>query len=381
MNKRGRFQLRILMTAFACDIHLGSEPGAGFRFAKAAREIGHDIHLITRTGINADTEGALRDLGIRLTKCGPALGSNHHLSYLMWVMNCRYQWGRRVSKEQYDLVHHVTYASDSMPPPIPAEPGKLVWGPIGGTQAPHGAGRFTERRVILERVRWFVKRVVQRTMCARPARKSSVVIAQNFEAASQFRKWSENVIVRPNAVIDDATLSSPVDRQPMHAIMVGRLIPSKGADLALRAIAKTADWQLTLVGGGPERQALEELARELAISTRVHFTGQIPKAAVFEQLAGAHCMLFPSIREAAGWAVAEARAVSTPVIALNVAGPQYFATVDDGVRVVAPHGDIPARLADELKKLGEVPRDVPSPMSFDEEGLRTFLREVYGSCA
>lgn len=56
-----------------------------------------------------------------------------------------------------------------------------------------------------------------------------------------------------------------------------RLVPEKGVDLLLRAVAKLPGiWRLHIAGDGPERLGLEQLARELGIDERVYFDGVIP---------------------------------------------------------------------------------------------------------
>jgi phosphatidyl-myo-inositol dimannoside synthase len=60
---------------------------------------------------------------------------------------------------------------------------------------------------------------------------------------------------------------------------LGRLVPRKGFDLALRGVAEVADefpgLSYLIAGDGPERQRLEALAGELGLSGRVHFLGNV----------------------------------------------------------------------------------------------------------
>jgi glycosyltransferase involved in cell wall biosynthesis len=56
-----------------------------------------------------------------------------------------------------------------------------------------------------------------------------------------------------------------------------RLVPEKGVDLLMAAVAKLPGiWRLHIAGEGPERIVLEELAHDLGIYNRVHFDGVIP---------------------------------------------------------------------------------------------------------
>jgi phosphatidylinositol alpha-1,6-mannosyltransferase len=70
---------------------------------------------------------------------------------------------------------------------------------------------------------------------------------------------------------------------PLHhgptILSVGRLVPRKGFDLALRSIAalsaEYAGLDYLIVGDGPERNRLESLTRDLGLTGRVHFLGQV----------------------------------------------------------------------------------------------------------
>jgi glycosyltransferase involved in cell wall biosynthesis len=78
-------------------------------------------------------------------------------------------------------------------------------------------------------------------------------------------------------------------RDPLQVLCVSRLEKDKGVDDCLRAFAAIADGvpgaTLRVIGEGPDRARLEALAGELAIATRVGFTGAMPHSRVFAELA------------------------------------------------------------------------------------------------
>ncbi len=117
------------------------------------------------------------------------------------------------------------------------------------------------------------------------------------------------------------------------AITVNHLHPRKRVDLFLRALAQAradgADVGGVIVGGGPERTALEALARELAISDHVYFTGFVPEADLPATYAAADFYVHTGVQESFGLSVIEAAALGLPVIAVAEGGPT--ATVQDGV--------------------------------------------------
>jgi len=101
-------------------------------------------------------------------------------------------------------------------------------------------------------------------------------------------------------------------------LSVGNLIPIKGHEILLRAVAglvhEFSDLRLELIGEGPQHHRLKALAADLQISERILFRGRQPR----EEVASAmrRCTLFalPSLYEALGCVYLEAMATAKPVI-------------------------------------------------------------------
>lgn len=104
--------------------------------------------------------------------------------------------------------------------------------------------------------------------------------------------------------------------QPV-VISVGRLVPAKGFDLLLRAWASVKA-SLVIVGDGPERPALEKLARELDLSDSVHFAGY--RQDVPALLASADLMVIASRNEGFPYVLVEGLHVRQVVVATRVPG-------------------------------------------------------------
>ncbi len=102
------------------------------------------------------------------------------------------------------------------------------------------------------------------------------------------------------------------------ALSVGNLVPLKGHDLAIRALAELPDLRLWIAGAGPERVALERLAERLDVAGRVRFLGAVPHERMPEVYGAADVLVLASERE--GWpnVLLEALACGTPVVASDV---------------------------------------------------------------
>ncbi|MBE7492506.1 MAG: glycosyltransferase [Planctomycetes bacterium] len=146
-------------------------------------------------------------------------------------------------------------------------------------------------------------------------------------------------------------------------LVVGRLIDYKGQDVALRALKLLrdggGDWRLMLVGDGPARAGLEELARSLGVAGHVEFAGVLPQPEVAERMRRADILLVPSGIGATGWqetfclAALEGMCTGLAVVATRTGALPD--TIGDAGPLV-PHGDARA-LADAVA--GLVSRDTP----------------------
>jgi glycosyltransferase involved in cell wall biosynthesis len=103
-------------------------------------------------------------------------------------------------------------------------------------------------------------------------------------------------------------------------VSVGGLIPRKGHDLTIAALAHLPAWRLLIAGEGPERSALAALAVKLGLAGRVQLLGPRPHESLPELYAAADISVLSSARE--GWAnvLLESIACGTPVVASPIAG-------------------------------------------------------------
>lgn len=121
----------------------------------------------------------------------------------------------------------------------------------------------------------------------------------------------------------------PADRRAAKAalgvagpvlITIGNLVPRKGQDLAIAALAHIPDATLLLAGDGGDRPRLARIARELRVADRVRFLGVQPHDALPALLAAADVMVLPTASEGLANVWVEALACGTPVVTSDVGG-------------------------------------------------------------
>uniref|UniRef100_A0A7C2B1Z2 Glycosyltransferase family 4 protein n=1 Tax=Thermomicrobium roseum TaxID=500 RepID=A0A7C2B1Z2_THERO len=203
-------------------------------------------------------------------------------------------------------------------------------------------------------------------------RLASAAVAGNHEAADVLRRKGFR---GPLAVIPqfgvDPELFRPmtVARAAVPTIgFVGRLVPEKGADLLIRALAQLPGRvQLEIVGDGIERTRLELLATELGVRDRVLFRGGVPPALMPEALNRFDVLVVPSRtrrnwKEQFGRVIIEAMSCGVPVVGSSSGEIPH---VIGDPSLVFPEDDVDALVRllrnlladpDRLRQLGEAGR-------------------------
>lgn len=117
-------------------------------------------------------------------------------------------------------------------------------------------------------------------------------------------------------------------------VSTGALIERKGQNLVIAALTALPDCQLVLAGEGPQRKKLEALARQLAVSDRVQFLGQVGHDLLPQLLSAADVLVLPSASEGIANAWIEALACGTPLVIPDIGGAREVIRNENAGRIV-----------------------------------------------
>ncbi len=385
--------MRILVSAYACEPGRGSEPGAGWAWARAAAEHGQVwvlTHATNRPAIDAELAAdpalatRLHPTYLQNARWARRLrtrGPSRMLYYLVWQLTVCPAAARRLHAVYgFDLTHHVTYAADWMPAGVSAVRSvPFVWGPVGGsaTTGQQCWRLLGPRARVIEAVRAAVLGALRSLIGHRTADRAAVVLGQNSDVAAAFSP--RPVLVQPNVAVDpqDERRRPPGPGSgPGLAIYAGRVVAWKGLRLALDALRRPGalHWSLEVYGDGPQRHAMQRLAKRWGLDSRVRFHGSRPRVEIQDALARADVFLFPSLHDAAGWAVAEALAAGCPTLCLASGGPATLIGLEGGL-AVPTDGDV---IGDLAAALDRVRRMSPDRARWSGARLPGLLGQVYG---
>ena len=122
-------------------------------------------------------------------------------------------------------------------------------------------------------------------------------------------------------------------------LSTSRLVAQKGIDVAVRALPSLPDdVVLVVLGEGPERPALEALARGLGVDARVFLLGRVPDVAAWLRRSTAYVQ--PARWEGFGLGVLEAMHAELPVVASRVSSlPELVVDGETGYLVPVDDSD------------------------------------------
>lgn len=354
--------MRVLISAYGCEPGKGSEPGVGWNWALQAAAFAEEVLVITRSNnrlaieevpvpVNLRFEYLDVPWALRAFKRGVR---GARLYYVLWQRAA----GRRAAAlnagRPFDVVHHLTWASISLPIGVARTDAPLVLGPLGGgvptcwplwrTFGLRGAVYEIGRSVLgaVNRLNPSVRRLWRR---------ADVILVQNPETAALFpADVQSRIVVEPNAGIAETEIRQHVDHLtdgPLRAVFAARVIAWKGLFTALEALAtfEGRNIHLQVFGSGPDLARARRLAARLGVSDRVVFRGHVDRAEVLSALDEADVFLLPSQHDEGPLAVVEAMARGVRPVVLNLGGPALSVGSGGAAVDLHPVQTLPQRLA------------------------------------
>jgi glycosyltransferase involved in cell wall biosynthesis len=225
-------------------------------------------------------------------------------------------------------------------------------------------------------------------------RDAAAIMAGSSQTYAEFAVYRDRLFFLPENGVSNSLCSDVAggrDRDgKLELIFVGGLVPYKACDLAFRAAAqllRSERARFTVVGDGPERERLEQLAKTLGIENAVTFCGFLSHSETMQHLRSADVLVFPSVREFGGGVVFEALAAGVVPVVADFGGPGDIVNPDVGYKVsltnesevISQIEEILAHLAQDRDLLGRLRRQGRSyareRLSWDAKAL-TITRTI-----
>lgn len=179
-----------------------------------------------------------------------------------------------------------------------------------------------------------------------------MTVSQSFKSyLTPYVEYPERIVVLPNGFDEKRFKPIPHENEVPQLMTVCRLVPAKGLDTLLKACAilkqRGHTYVLHIIGDGPSRTELEDMARELGIYEDTIFYGYTLHPEEFMPFFD--IFVLPSRAEAFGSVFAEAALCWLALVGTNVGG--IAEQIEDGVNGLLVPPDHEQELAEALEKV------------------------------
>ncbi len=357
-------RIRVLVLAEAANPEWASVPLVGWSLACALSEV-VDAHVVTHVRNRAAIERTGWREGFEFTvidseavaspayRVGEALrkftrlgwttttafsaAPYYYYEHLVWR-----RFGEAIRSHRFDVVHRITPLTPTIPSLLSrrchAAGVPFVWGPLnGGVAWPREFAKVRRQEG-----EWlsYVRNAHHLLPGYRSSRRDAAAILVGSRATwDQMDGYRDKCVYVPENGIDPTRFSQrsrELATPPLRVAFVGRLVPYKGADMLLEAVApevRAGTITVDIVGDGPQREALVRMIQTENLSQGVKLHGWLANNDVQQVLAHCNVLGFPSVREFGGGVVLEAMALGVVPVVVDYAGPAELVTDGTGYRV------------------------------------------------
>lgn len=338
--------LNILINAYAVSPNWGSEPGMGWNWI---------INIAKYCNVYVITEGEWKDEIIEAVKCLPQRDNLHFyfnpvdpkIRRICWNQgDWRFYWYYRrwqkktleiareiIANNKIDVIHQLNMIGFREPgylwkiKDIP-----LVWGPVGGMNSISSV--YRDGLSMRQQVFIIIKNIISDLQLrihprVRKMINHSYMIGAVKSVADKMTKYYNKTIPLINETgtyIENQTeqFINNYSSGKLNVLWVGRLIPTKRLDIALKSIAYTnnTDIRLTVCGVGSEEteEKYKSLIRQLGIEGQVDWKGKVEHSKILDIMRESNLFFMTSIADATSTVIVEAISVGLPILSFNACG-------------------------------------------------------------
>lgn len=377
--------INVLINAYAVSPNWGSEPGMGWHWITNIAKY-CNVHVITESEWEGEILEAVKKLPQKNNlhfHFNPVSPKVRKMCWNQgdWRFYWHYhKWQKRtlcIAKEiiathKIDIIHQLNMIGFREPgllwkiPDIP-----IVWGPIGGmvdVPASYLAGMSWKSKILF-RTKNFISDFQARHLLS--VRKIASR-AYMFAAIKSVQRTIKNyygkdipIINETGTDLKDFPKKDFSDSSTFNMLWVGRLIPTKRLDIALRAVAacNNPKIRLTVCGVGNENDEAfyKNMIHQLDIENQINWLGKVKHEDVQILMQKSDLFFFTSIVEATSTVVVEAISVGLPILSFNTCGfgPLVHDFAGETIELTNPEQSI-AEFANHINSLCSSPEKLKS---------------------
>ena len=346
---------KIFVSAYACEPGLGSEIGVGWHWVLEMSRF-FELWVLTRESNRRTIEPWIAE--------HPEYAKIHFVYFDLphwarrWKRGMRgvriyymlWQWlsdsvvKRTMQENGIDTYHLLTYGNAMWPASRYGMKQRFVWGPVSaGVMLP---------KFLTKHFSWKsrLKEVAQRVMRGllplnvgfrRRCKHADLILCKTDDTIECVpRKWRGKCVQMTDVAVEWRDVESYLnpkryDDTKINYVAAGTLVGWRTMDVLLESWKlcqqstvngqlSTFNFQLSIVGDGPERGRLERLVDELGVRDSVRFVGQVDMETYYSYIAQADVVVNPCFREGAVTVSFDSMAMGKPLICFDTGGYTHY---------------------------------------------------------
>ncbi len=288
----------------------------------------------------------------------------YYFEWLAWK-----RFGAAIQDGEYSAVHRITPVSPTTPSILAKRCARLstpfILGPLnGGVPWPREFDSVRrQEREWLSYVRSAYKLLPAYRSTLRMA--AAIIVGSRSTLNDVPARYRHKCVYVPENGIDPTQFKTVGASEPSGAVracFVGRLVPYKGPDMLLEAIApqlRNGDLLVDIIGDGPLAPDLRAFVQRHNLDSSVTFHGWVTHDKLQSIMTKSQILLFPSIREFGGGVVLESMALGIVPVVVDYAGPAELVTETAGYKIpLGTRGQIVDRLRSVVRSICNEPRQL-----------------------
>lgn len=332
----------ILISAYACEPHKGSEPGIGWHWVIELARLEYNVHVITRSNNKEVIEAELNtleplknlsfhyyDLSRFYRNAKKKIPFGVYFYYFFWQFGIVNLAKNIVNNHNIDVVHHITFGVFRQPSFLYKLKKPFVFGPVGGAETTPNRllASLGKKEYATELFRNFVNRLFKYSpILNRMYKKTDLILCKTPETSAFLSKRFDNKKkVRVEIGVENTNANQEIkvnNNEALKILYVGRFIGWKGVYLGVDAVKKAMDndpeISFTMIGKGYAKEKLLKQSK----GYNINFLDWVKQEELFNYYSSYDCFLFPSFHDSSGTVILEAFSFGLPVICLNLGGPK-----------------------------------------------------------
>jgi len=348
---------KILLSAYACEPNLGSEPGVGWNWAIEIKKLGHEILIITRKNNKKVIEKELLtnkilnkknfyyfDLPKFFKVLKKIIPAGVNLYYYLWQYYLYQKLKGENFVKNFDIIHHITFGVFRHPSFLWKFNKKFIFGPVGGYELMPKIIKknLSIRNRLNENLReisnfFFLK--FDSNLKDFLNSKRIIFFSKTKDTKYNLKKYyNKNIFISSEIGIDTKYEKKVIIRKEIkNFLFIGRSLYWKGGDILIDAfnlaLKKNKNIRLSFYTEGREKNNWKRKVLDYNLDQYIKIHGWVNHSKMNSIYKSNDVFIFPSLHDSSGNVLLEALSNSLPVLCLNIGGPGEIITSNCGIKV------------------------------------------------